>query len=121
MAWASPDKKFTIWDLVTKDGQMRQTFSEKIAHSIGRPVEVESWEKNGKTYWRLPKSAGYGGNGKPPGRAGDSVGMAWGNALTNAVSTVIPQYQLMENYDSLVVADKVIEVAKKYFTNRPDG
>lgn len=116
-SWKSPDGKVTIWEVKNSDGKLEQTMSQAIA-THGWSGQIEAYTNdNNKRYIRQEKKEEF--------KKGDSEGMAWGNALTNAVNlhlglgftTGIGK----EQEGLLEIRTRIIGTAKFFYDNRPSN
>lgn len=117
-----PNTQINIWKLKAEVDGKRDIYStmSKALATEGFMGDVEFYTNdNGKDYVRqAPKEDKIGGTSG--GYQDHSLGMAWGNALTNAVTTV----GLVEKVGSAkleTIREKVLETAQYYFDNRPDA
>lgn len=117
-----PGTQINIWKLKAEvDGErsIYSTMSKAVA-TEGFMGDVELYVNDrGKEYVRqAPKEDAP--SGTTGGYQDHSLGMAWGNALTNAVTTV----GLVDKVGSAkleTIREKVLETAQYYFDNRPDA
>ncbi len=130
--WKSPDGQRILWNVAyqTEDGRTvnAKTYSQPIGEGLDQEKDIVEYTKPGRDgneerFIKLaPKEGGYSGGGGGGGRSEkDSEGMAWGNALTNAITfTLAVAERLGGDVDVAKLRSDVIDNATYFFENRPD-